>query len=436
MLLKVTSATYCIVMVLLSSVLLANAQAEFSENRAAGKAEPNTVFTVGPDVYAPQPIYSPDPEYSEKARKADYQGTCVLSLVVGPDGNPHNIKVTQSLGMGLDEKAIEAIRRWKFEPGRKDGHPVAVQINVEVTFLLYGSRKLQERLAGAGAPMPILPPVSTTIKSCPALSRSDRALASRPNIAIADLNFEGVLQLDVSEQAQIAASLKQRAYAGTLDEVTEEVLERTRSAWQDRGYFKVQASGDAKVLTSSPANERVAFTVHLDEGQQYRLGGITFKNNKAISNVQALRDLFPLADGDLSNRENVAKGLENLRKAYGEFGYINFTSVPDTRFDDEKKLIFLDVDVDEGKQFYIRSIDVLGVDALQLEDVSKDLLIKPGDVYNRRLAGVFLVKRGFSPDAAPDSGIQWHLDERAGTVALTFDLRHCPESAFRQVVLK
>lgn len=66
-----------------------------------------------------------------------YQGTVVLWLVVGPDGKPHDIRVQQSLGMGLDEKAIEAIRRWKFEPGRKDGIAVAVQVDVEVTFHLY-----------------------------------------------------------------------------------------------------------------------------------------------------------------------------------------------------------------------------------------------------------------------------------------------------------
>jgi outer membrane protein insertion porin family len=232
--------------------------------------------------------------------------------------------------------------------------------------------------------------------------------------------------LDVSEQAQIAMSLKQRAYTGTLDEVTSEALERVKSAWLERGYLKVQGSADAKVLTSSPVNERIALTVHLDEGQQYRLGEITFKNNKAISNAQALRDLFPIADGDLFNREKVGKGLENLRKAYGELGYINFTSVPDPRFDDEKKLIFLDIDVDEGKQFYISSIDVLGAGAQQLENVSKDLLIKPGDVYNHRLAEFFLAKRGIFPNAAPDLGIRLQLDERAGTVAITFDLRHCP----------
>jgi len=94
-------------------------------------------FRVGGGVSAPKPIYTPDPEYSEEARKAKYQGTCVLWLVVGPDGKPRDIKVARTLGLGLDEKAIEAVKQWKFEPAMKDGKPVAVMINVEVSFRLY-----------------------------------------------------------------------------------------------------------------------------------------------------------------------------------------------------------------------------------------------------------------------------------------------------------
>lgn len=95
------------------------------------------VFRVGGGVSAPRALFAPDPEYSEEARKAKYQGTCVLWLVVGPDGHPRDIRVTRSLGLGLDEKAIEAVKQWKFEPAMKDGKPVAVQINVEVSFRLY-----------------------------------------------------------------------------------------------------------------------------------------------------------------------------------------------------------------------------------------------------------------------------------------------------------
>jgi protein TonB len=94
-------------------------------------------YRVGGGVSAPRPIYDPDPEYSEEARRAKYQGVVLLSVVVGPDGGPRDIRVERSLGMGLDEKAIEAVRKWKFEPSMKDGLPVAVQINIEVSFRLY-----------------------------------------------------------------------------------------------------------------------------------------------------------------------------------------------------------------------------------------------------------------------------------------------------------
>ncbi len=95
------------------------------------------VFRVGGGVSAPRALDTPDPEYSEEARKAKYQGTCVLWLIVGPDGKPRDVKVARALGMGLDQKAIEAVKTWKFQPAMKDGKPVAVQINVEVNFRLY-----------------------------------------------------------------------------------------------------------------------------------------------------------------------------------------------------------------------------------------------------------------------------------------------------------
>ncbi len=95
------------------------------------------IFHVGGGVSPPHTIYAPEPEFSEEARKAKYQGVCTLGLIVGTDGRPSNIRVLSSLGMGLDEKAIEAVRTWKFEPAMKDGHPVRVEIAVEVDFHLY-----------------------------------------------------------------------------------------------------------------------------------------------------------------------------------------------------------------------------------------------------------------------------------------------------------
>jgi periplasmic protein TonB len=94
------------------------------------------VFKVGGGVTAPQLLYKVEPEYSEEARKAKFQGTVVLYVEVDPSGHAINPKVIRSLGLGLDEKAIEAIRKWKFKPGYKDGHPVTVAATIEVNFRL------------------------------------------------------------------------------------------------------------------------------------------------------------------------------------------------------------------------------------------------------------------------------------------------------------
>jgi len=88
-------------------------------------------------VSAPQLISKIEPEYSPEARQAKHQGTVILSLIVGADGMTHGIRVSRSLGMGLDEKAIEAVHQWRFEPAKKDGRPVPVAVDVEVSFRLF-----------------------------------------------------------------------------------------------------------------------------------------------------------------------------------------------------------------------------------------------------------------------------------------------------------
>jgi protein TonB len=94
------------------------------------------VYRAGNGVSRPELLHKVEPEYSEEARKAKFQGVVVLNLVVDPNGNAVNPKVMKSLGLGLDEKAIEAVKQWKFKPGYKDGKPVAVVATVEVFFRL------------------------------------------------------------------------------------------------------------------------------------------------------------------------------------------------------------------------------------------------------------------------------------------------------------
>jgi protein TonB len=95
------------------------------------------IFRVGGGVSAPRAVYAPDPEYSEEGRQAKYQGTVVLWVIIDAEGHPRDLRVARSLGLGLDEKAMDAVRKWRFEPAMKDGLPVAVEVNVEVSFRLY-----------------------------------------------------------------------------------------------------------------------------------------------------------------------------------------------------------------------------------------------------------------------------------------------------------
>ncbi len=94
------------------------------------------VYRVGGGVSQPIPIHKVEPEYSEEARKAKFQGTVVLSIVIDESGKPTQFKVVRPLGLGLDEKAIEAVQKWRFRPGMKDGRAVAVLATVEVNFRL------------------------------------------------------------------------------------------------------------------------------------------------------------------------------------------------------------------------------------------------------------------------------------------------------------
>ncbi len=94
------------------------------------------VYQIGGEVSEPIPIYKPEPEYSEDARKAKYSGTVLLSVIIDEHGLTRDIKVIRPLGLGLDEKAIEAVQKWKFRPAMKGGKAVAVQANIEVNFRL------------------------------------------------------------------------------------------------------------------------------------------------------------------------------------------------------------------------------------------------------------------------------------------------------------
>ncbi|MGH9413445.1 MAG: energy transducer TonB [Terriglobales bacterium] len=99
---------------------------------------PNCVDAGTVAATDPIPIFKPDPEYTDAARKARFQGTCVVQVVIGSNGMVSDPRVVQALGLGLDQKAVEAVLKWRFEPARdKHGKPIAVLATIDINFHLY-----------------------------------------------------------------------------------------------------------------------------------------------------------------------------------------------------------------------------------------------------------------------------------------------------------
>jgi len=94
-------------------------------------------YRVGGGVSAPRIVHSENPQYTEQARAAKINGICMLAVVVGTDGMPQDVRIVRKLGYGLDEQAVEAVRKYRFEPAMHDGKPVPVEVNIQVAFKIY-----------------------------------------------------------------------------------------------------------------------------------------------------------------------------------------------------------------------------------------------------------------------------------------------------------
>ncbi|HTZ57423.1 MAG TPA: outer membrane protein assembly factor BamA [Acidobacteriaceae bacterium] len=211
----------------------------------------------------------------------------------------------------------------------------------------------------------------------------------------------------------------------------EEDTERVRRAMQDKGYFRasvgdpvthIRNEGGLSFLTFRPrTGKRIDIRIPVDEGERYRLGGVTFTGNAHVQNVKALRSQFPTKDGEYFNATAIGKGLENLRKAYGSLGYINFTAVPTPRIDDAKHLVYLDIDIDEGKAFTVSRIEFQGNTITRDRVIRRELLIEEGSPYNSNLWEQSILRLNqldyFDP-LKVDQDSELHQDNENGTVSL------------------
>src|SRR6202522_1623746 len=216
----------------------------------------------------------------------------------------------------------------------------------------------------------------------------------------------------------------------------EEDTERVRQAYRDKGYAnaameepktQIRDQGGLNWLTFRPnKGKRIDILMPVEEGARYRLGSITFTGNKAVNNTKALRAPFPLKDGDWFSATLLQKGLENLKKAYGQLGYINFAAIPKPVYDDQKKTVSMDIDIDEGKPFYVSRIEFRGNTITRDKVIRRELLLDEGSVYNSQLWEYSLLRLNqleyFNP-LRVDEDSEAHQDEEAGTVDLLLKVK-------------
>ena len=216
----------------------------------------------------------------------------------------------------------------------------------------------------------------------------------------------------------------------------EEDTERVRQAYRDKGYAnaaveqpqtQIRDQGGLNWFTFRPnKGKRIDILMTIEESGRYRLGSITFSGNKAVSNEKALRGTFAVKDGDWFNATAVGKGLENLKKAYGTLGYINFGAIPKLTYDDQKKTVSMEIDIDEGKPFYVSRIEFQGNTITRDRVIRRELMLDEGSVYNSQLWEYSLLRLNqleyFDP-LKVDQDSEAHQDPDNGTVELLLKVK-------------
>lgn len=290
--------------------------------------------------------------------------------------------------------------------------------------------------------------IKTDVKTIPPASvQVNFNIKEGPTVKVGQIRFTGNEHLSSRNLRRAMVNLRpvgiphsiflENLFARTFDaSKLEEDSERVRQAYRDKGYYnaaveepktQIRDQGGLNFFTFRPnKGKRIDILMPIEEGARYRLGTITFTGNKAVKNERALRGQFEVKDGDWFNATLIGKGLENLKKAYGQLGYINFGAIPKPVFDDQKKTVSLVVDIDEGKPFYVSRIEFSGNTITRDRVIRRELLLDEGQVYNSNLWEMSLLRLNqleyFEP-LKVEQDSEAHQDPEAGTVDLLLKVK-------------
>lgn len=226
----------------------------------------------------------------------------------------------------------------------------------------------------------------------PAECVNDHRSNKNAGILITDFTITGTQTISATDLARITSDM----IGSCFDEDSEEMEERVRASFQDRGYFKVEV----KSLRFKPRDplgvpKPVTLEGEVSEGARYKLAEITFVENHAFSS-EILRKQFPLKKGDLFERGKVASGLESLRKLYGNRGFLDYLAIPDTEFA-SNGTVSLNISFQEGPQYHMGKLDIVAEKEVAARLRSQWKLTE-GDVYDNSYIDQYLeTNRGMLP---------------------------------------
>jgi len=290
--------------------------------------------------------------------------------------------------------------------------------------------------------------IKTEVKTIPPASvQVNFNIKEGPVVKVGNIQFTGNEHMGQRELRRSMKNLKpigvphslilEDLFARTYDaSKLEEDSERVRQAYRDKGYYaaaiedpktQIRDQGGLNWFTFRPnKGKRIDILMPVEEGARYRLGTITFTGNKAVRNERALRATFDVKDGDWFNATMIGKGLDNLKKAYGQLGYINFGAIPKPVFDEAKKTVSLQIDIDEGKPFYVSRIEFEGNTITRDKVIRRELMLEEGQVYNSQLWEYSLLRLNqleyFEP-LKVEQDSEAHQNPEAGTVDLILKVK-------------
>lgn len=195
-------------------------------------------------------------------------------------------------------------------------------------------------------------------------------------ILVTDFTITGTQTISTTELARITSDM----IGSCFDEDSEEMEERVRASFQDRGYFKVEVKS-LRIKPRDPLGvpKPVTLEGEVFDGPRYRLGEVKFVNNHAFS-VDELRQQFPLKRGETFERGKIASGLESLRNLFGTRGFLDYIAIPETQFG-SNEIANLSISLDEGPQYHMGKLEIVG-EKQAAARLYAEWKLAQGDVYD------------------------------------------------------